>query len=205
MSQLNEIKRKRFQALNYIYEKTGGNEYKLFETRQLADLGLTGPEIENILQYLEGENLIKDEAQGEIVTITHWGVVQVEKALSNPEKPTQYFPPVNIITIHSMVNSQIQQGTHHSNQTGAFSSESHHELNEFINLFKQSLTELQLKPDDHAEVQSEVATIEAQLASSRPKSGIIKESLKTLRNVLEGATGSLLATELLQKIAELLR
>ena len=36
--------------------------------------------------------------------------------MENPSQPTQYFPPINVIKVDSMVNSQIQQSTTSSNQ-----------------------------------------------------------------------------------------
>jgi len=57
---------------------------------------------------------------------------------------------------------------------------------------------------NHADAQAQLATIEAQLSTSRPNSTIIGESLKTFRNILEGAAGSILASELIQRIPQLL-
>ena len=52
--------------------------------------------------------------------------------------------------------------------------------------------------DDKYEAIAEIQTIKTQLASPRPKEFVIQESRKTLRNIFEGMTGSILATELLR-------
>ena len=100
MDQLTEIQRKRFQVLNHIYAKTGGDE--LVEICVLAaELIIERKELDKILKYLEGERLIQKRADGQLYAITHWGVFQMEVALSNPEHASQYFPPVNILNIHT--------------------------------------------------------------------------------------------------------
>ena len=58
--------------------------------------------------------------------------------------------------------------------------------------------------DDEAVVQSDIATIETQLSSPRPKVEIIKESLRSIRNIAEGAVGSLAASGIVAGVAKLL-
>src|SRR5437660_65209 len=50
----------------------------------------------------------------------------------------------------------------------------------------------------------ETANIEAQIDSSRPKHGILTESLRSLRTVLEGAAGSLVASGLLPQLSQVI-
>lgn len=198
MVDLSEIKRKRFLFLNRLYEITEGNEYSHVNKWRLGQgLGFESNETKLITQYLKGEGLIEYTTLDGGISITHFGVLQVEEAISNPEKPTYYFPPVtNIINIQKMVNSQIQQGTTHSTQTGSFNSQDLQSLADFINLLRGKLPELNLKPEDKKEVEADIETIEAQLSSPKPKSVIIKECLGTIRNILEGITGSILASGL---------
>ena len=53
------------------------------------------------------------------------------------------------------------------------------------------------------EVAADISTIESQIKSSRPKSIIIKESLKGIKTILEGAAGNILASMLLEKLASI--
>ena len=100
---------------------------------------------------------------------------------------------------------QIQQGTNQSTQEGKFSSDISKELERFINDMKKILKPLKLDNSDHEEVKAELVTLEAQVSSSRPKINVIGQSLKTIRTVLEGAAGNVLASGLIQKIPELLQ
>jgi hypothetical protein len=65
---------------------------------------------------------------------------------------------------------------------------------------RQSIDELGLADDAKAEAESDLDTLDAQLSSPRPKATIVRESLRSLRNVLEGAAGSLLASKFLTKL-----
>ena len=47
---------------------------------------------------------------------------------------------------------------------------------------------------------SDIETIESQIKSPRPKSTIIKECLASIRTILEGAAGSMIAALLVQQI-----
>lgn len=47
---------------------------------------------------------------------------------------------------------------------------------------------------DREEVSADIATIEHQLKSPKPKIGMVHELLKSVRNILEGTAGSLLAS-----------
>ena len=47
--------------------------------------------------------------------------------------------------------------------------------------------------DDKEIVRSDIETIESQLKSPKPRMLIIKEILKSTRNILEGMTGSLIS------------
>jgi hypothetical protein len=97
MDTLEAKKRQRFLFMNLLYEKTHGNQYEYVDMWALGkELGFTEDQTQLIVQYLGGKDLV-DEKVGGAIGITHYGVVQVEAALSKPNEPTQYFPPaVNI-------------------------------------------------------------------------------------------------------------
>ncbi|HEU0298777.1 MAG TPA: hypothetical protein VFR37_04965 [Longimicrobium sp.] len=52
------------------------------------------------------------------------------------------------------------------------------------------LPEMPLQPAARDEIQAEIRTARAQLGSSRPKSTIIRESLRTIRGLLQGVAGN---------------
>lgn len=204
MASIDELQKKRFQFLHRLYEKTEGNEREMIDELELGnELGFDKAETEIISQYLVGEYLMEYAARRAIV-ITHQGVIEVEGALLHPEEPTQYFPPVNIINIHHMEGSQIQQGTVSSNQTGKFKLTNTPDFNEFIRLLKEKRPELNLNEEDGSEINAEISTLESQIGSSRPKPGIIQESLLSIKRILEGAGGAIVAQQLLPFILSLL-
>ena len=104
------------------------------------------------------------------IGISHYGIREVEAALSEPDKPTQYFPPAQyILDVEQMINSQVQHGTHNSTQTGTFTASDPEALRKFVETFKSRLPDLPLNETDKAEASAEIATIEAQLQSPKPK------------------------------------
>ena len=68
------------------------------------ELGFSRDETERIIDYLAGENHTEHQTIDEI-SLTHFGMRQVEEALFHPERSTHYFPTVNIINMHYMEGS----------------------------------------------------------------------------------------------------
>ena len=62
-----------------------------------------------------------------------------------------------------------------------------------ISEIKKVLPQVENK-SDRAEINADITTIEQQLKSPRPKFGIVYELLGSIRNVMEGAGGNLLAS-----------
>lgn len=190
MDPLTQTKKNRFEFLNLVYQKSGGDETEIYVIRDLAEeLGMDINEAELISQYLEGESLIDATRTFGIgnsgVNITHYGVIEIEKALSEPEKPTDYFPPVvNIISIANMSHSQIQQGTLHSQQTASYSAPNIKELGDLVRQLRDQLPSTELSEEERAEAEAELQTIEAQARSPKPKPVIIKEALSTAKDIL---------------------
>ena len=73
----------------------------------------------------------------------------------------------------------------------------------FLADLQSKVKELKLTLDAQAELQAEVATVRSQLGSPKPKGTIIKEGLRSVKRILEGAAGSA-AAPLLAKLAALI-
>lgn len=100
----------------------------------------------------------------------------------------------NNISIGSMYNSQVQQDARHSSQH--FDQGSHNlDLEAFLEAFSQDISKIsdQVVAQD---LRSHVQTIRVQNSSPTAEKGIIKECLGSIKTVLEGATGNLLASYL---------
>ncbi|MEJ7700952.1 MAG: hypothetical protein WKF71_15095 [Pyrinomonadaceae bacterium] len=55
-------------------------------------IGLQEAEADLIVEYLEGEGLIKThDDSGSLISITHSGILEVEQANSESNKPTEHF------------------------------------------------------------------------------------------------------------------
>jgi hypothetical protein len=202
MEGIAEQKLRRFRFLKYLYERTGGSETEIVpDDEAMRGSGLSKGDFDLVCDYLLKEGLI--DGTLDAVCMTHSGVVEIEAALTRPDKPTEHFP-VNIIHIEQMSQSQIQQGTADSRQVGTFMSLDLAVVAEFVRGLKDQLPQLGLTGDDEAVAQSDIATIETQLSSPRPKVEIIKESLRSIRNVAEGAVGSMAASGIITGITKLL-
>ena len=192
----------RFRFLKYLYEATRGCELAhVPHAEVMQGAALSEDDFKAAFIYLMNEGVV-DGTRGS-ACLTHAGVVEVEAALSQPDRPTEHFP-VNIIHIERMSHSQIQQGTVGSTQSGTFASLDLAAVAEFVGSLKAMLPQLELSGDNEAVAQSDLATIETQLSSPRPKVEIIKESLRSIRNITEGTVGSLAASGIVAGVAKLL-
>lgn len=118
---MSKLKKKRLKFIYRIYELSGGNETEVFDMFEIgSELGFNRSETDTIVQYLVGEYLLKHNGRKGI-SITHDGVKEIEAALSDPDQKSHYFPPINIINIHHMQNSNIQQGTSLTTQSEVLS------------------------------------------------------------------------------------
>lgn len=205
MFNIPEIQKKRFQYLEKLYLDTNGDE---FETRDHLKLGeelrFSQSETSRIYDYLFGEGLIAPIDLGGSIGITHKGIVEIELALSEPDKPTKYFPPTNYIHVEHMIGSQIQQGTDQSYQSFSYSLNDFDSIIKFVSDLKIKLTELKFDTESQEEIESDITTIESQIKSPHPKSGIIKECLISMRTILERAASTVISSVFIQQITPLI-
>ena len=205
MPNIEKIRADRFRFLKALYETSGGDTYSFISMFEIGkSLGFDLSNTSNIAQYLKSESLIEFRTRGALISISHYGICQVEDAISQPEESSQYFPPVNNITIGTMINSSIQQASPKATQIFTQGDARCEELQQLINEIKNGIFQLDLQENNRKDVAADIATLNAQLASSKPKSVIITESLSTIRSVLEGVTGSAIATALIAAIAKFL-
>lgn len=203
---IQEIQRKRFQFLQKLYEDTNGSEFESINLSELGEkLGFSDSETDKTYDYLHAKGLIEDVDLGGSAGITHQGIVEVENALSKPDEPTSYFPPINYIHVEQMIGSQIQQGKNQSSQVLTFNNNDLEAILKFVSDLRSQLSELKLNEEIRAEVTSDITTIESQAKSPRPKSTIIKECLSSIKTILEGIAGNVIATLLIQQISILLK
>lgn len=201
---IEERSRQRFQLLKTIYDLTDGDPHSYVDMWEIGGKqGLSRADTQNIVTWLFDEGLLGDGAIGGGINISHKGVQEIETALSHPKQGTRYFPPViNIINIENMTNSQIQQGTTASTQSFTQAPGSMDSIRDELEKLKSAVANLNLDNETKGEVEAQIATVEAQLKSKRPIRVVIEESTKSLRNLLEGTTASLIASGILSIITQ---
>jgi len=203
MDTIEEIKKKRFQFLHKLYELTEGDEsigYDMYEIGKKLDFDeeLT----DKITQYLVGELLIREDIG--IISMLHLGVREVEEAQTNPDKPTYHFPPMTIINVGQMTNSQIQQNSPAATQVVTFNGIPHEEIKKIVLLLEESINQLGLDLQQKSEIQTELQTIETHLSSSKTQRTILAKSFGTIKRIIESAVSSTLAYYVIKEIGALL-
>ena len=104
------------------------------------------------------------------------------------------------MNFHGNVNGfQMQNHSNNSSQTMEIGMNLG-KVEEFVSTLNSHLSEVGLPLESKQLVQSEIDMITSELGSTKPKQKIIKQSLSTIRNVLEGTTGSIVASGLLHHI-----
>lgn len=201
---IEEMKSRRFQFLLRCYELSEGSELAGFNMHEVGgELGFDHTLTNVVTEYLVGERLIKYAALGGCISITHWGIRQIEAALSEPEAPTRYFPPVvNIVSAEQIIDSQIQQASTETIQV-TIRGDNYQELTKLLESLKESIDQLGLEHEQQTDLLAQIQTIDAQMSSPRPSRTIVSESLRTARRILEEAAGGTLAAGFIEAIKAL--
>jgi hypothetical protein len=104
-----------------------------------------------------------------------------------------------------VTHSQIQQGSPQATQAMHVSEVDKNAIANFIGKLKEHASELKLDATRDEELRTTVQEIEIQVASTSPSLNALHESLRTVRNLVEGCAGSLIASGLLFEIGKLLK
>jgi hypothetical protein len=139
-------------------------------------------------KYCEGR-YFKSQVQGFIRIVK-----SIHDDFDPPEQSRSTNPPAISynLRIDHMHNSAIVQGSPGASVQQQFDVKSQ-DFSEVFEKLKTFIAETSLCDEDRAHVDSDVATIEAQISSPKPKSGIIRECLHSLRTILETAVGNVIA------------
>jgi len=165
------------------------------------DIGLSEEDAQAAWRYLKYRGLIDTFSIPYTARINGAGIDAIEGAQRHPDQAGSAFPSVsyNIVynTMHvgTMSNSPVQQGGVHSaqNQTVTYNPQDLADLTRLVAELTQHLGELQIDARQQLKAEAQIATLKAQLMDE-PDAAIVTQAGRTLRNVIEGAIGSLLAT-----------
>ena len=109
---------------------------------------------------------------------------------------------VNIETfIQDVTGSQIQVNSPEGNQQQTVTGQEVSDIKALVELVTNAMRSGTASDDRRRELQAELNTLRAQSESPRPKRRVLKEALKSLRGILEGAGGELLAAHLPEAMA----
>jgi hypothetical protein len=202
---IQEMRKKRFVFLRKCYEVSEGSTLQIFEMWKVGEeLGFDRKLTGVVTEYLDGEDLIKYTTLGGGISITHRGIVEIEQALGDPDEPTDHFPPLNVIYVGQMIDSQIQQASPAAAQV-TFREGKDEELRALVESLSNSIEEFGLDDQEKSDLQAEILTIEAQTSKSKPNRTIIAESLRSIRTILEQAAGAALAVGFIEVIKTLVQ
>jgi hypothetical protein len=114
-----------------------------------------------------------------------------KKAAENiPQNVTNFYGPVQ--------SSQIQQQTTDSSQVMNIQQADLSDIKDFLEAIQKEIKELKLSDESWRELEAEIKTAEVQISSPKPKHRIIRESLSTIRHILETAAGGVGAKLLIE-------
>jgi len=118
------------------------------------------------------------------------GILGEGLSFSSQEQNVASRSPQNITNFYGPVLSpQIQQGSPQAIQVTASISFEPDAVRAFIENLRDALRSLQITPEQKLEAEAELQTMEAQVKSPKPKSSILRESLSSIRRILESAGG----------------
>ncbi|WFC64813.1 hypothetical protein EWH21_21915 [Pseudomonas sp. REST10] len=100
--------------------------------------------------------------------------------------------------------SQIQIGSNDSNQTQKQSGSDMAALSALIELLHDTIQQGRVAGEVREELQAELATLQAQAASPKPKWAVIKATAGSIKGVLENAAGGVIAAQALPYLTALL-
>ena len=216
----------RLRVMKAVFDASRGSESAVVSGRQLrSDLQISGRDLAYACKYLEGEGLITATYErppySDIVYvrgvphgrstqhrtpywtphevhITHHGVKEMERSLATPSEPTQYFPPIAIISVHGdVIGSTLANASPGAYQQATASELDLDAIREFVRQCGARAAELRFPSTAGEELAAEIATLEAQLESPKPKRHIVAACLVSIREILESGAGGVAAAELL--------
>jgi hypothetical protein len=111
-------------------------------------------------------------------------------------------PAHHVANYGTIIGSSIQQGSPGASATVTHSVEDQRRL---IHRVRETIPELSLTTEQMRTIETDLQTVELQLNSDRPRRAILDECWRSVRNILEGVAGGLVATGLLNELARLLK
>ena len=184
------------RLLQRIYDRTRDQPEPVFVAELAPDAALTEEESQAAWYYLKDKGFIQTFNLPFTARVSAAGIHAIEDARRNPDHPSQAFPSItyNLVNIGTAINSPMQQAGTQSvqKQVVTYSAQELSDLTRLVSEFGNHLDELKLDTRAKQRAQAQLATLEAQL-SDEPDPAVVRQVGRTLRNITEGAIGSLIA------------
>jgi hypothetical protein len=209
VSTTQQFQEERLRLLDYAYQcgqKPRGQEWVMTE-QAVEALNIPEHHIESHSAYLVDKGLLRSVVDGGVYAITAFGIDVIENAATQGGSGNPFFSPqaINNVYVQSMSNSMIQQGTSNSTQTGNWRAPASTELAEFIGDIRGQLSELSLSDEDRESASKVLEVIELQTHLGSSSSNVVQQLFQSLRSILEKASGTVLANQMIQRINDFFR
>jgi hypothetical protein len=189
---------KALRLLQALYDATSARTEPVFIEE--LNTGLSQEDAKAAWRYLRDRRLIETFKIDYAALINGAGIDAIEGAQRRPDQPSENFPSVSYNIVHNTMNvgtvsnAPLQQGGINStqNQTVTYNAQDIADLGRLVSEIAAHIDELGLDTRQKLKAEAQIATINAQLIDE-PDPIIIKQAGHTLRNITEGAIGSLLA------------
>jgi len=202
MSQSESVQSNALRMLQAIYDKTRDQENPVDDVTKLDIRLISEEDSRAAWRYLKGKGLIQTFNLDYAARINAQGVDAIENARRHPDQPSHGFPltTYNMVTYNTFqvgtaISSPFQVAGAQSTQSLAttYGSQELSDIERLVSELTTHLSELNLDSRQKQKAETQIATLKAQL-TDEPDPVILKQAGRTLRNVIEGAIGSLIAT-----------
>lgn len=146
-------------------------------------------------------NAVRNKILDWALKLEQQGILGAGMSFSPEEKKIAHQATYQVTNnIGSMQNLQLQQDSAGATQSLTVTETNTMELKKFVEELKNAMAGFQLAQEQSQELKEAIAMLEIQVNSAKPKNVIINESLHTVRNIIEGMTGSVIATGLIYQL-----
>ena len=133
-----------------------------------------------------------------VIEMEKKGVLGEELIFSEKEKANEHMITINL---NGNQNSmQIQQNADNSTQTLSQNTFDTSKANEIIKLLELHSGEIDFEEKNQKLINSEIEKVKSELNSSKPQKTIVKTSFSKIKNILEGISGSIVASGIIHHL-----
>lgn len=181
----NEVKKiDRFVFLSSLFKMSKGVEYNYIKINDIiSDAGLDEVSASKIAESLFREGLIVYNLKSGSMGITNYGIREIIMTFTDPEKPSNYFPPLEHIKCHQIL--KIDTDIIGDDNIDFLDNDQYLSLKKIVKKLVFVNDKCILSNREKNDLIAQIKTIEAQLTSSQPNATILKLSLNSAIDIIE--------------------